>query len=247
MPYVKHLGACVVGLLLSGCYQPAPTTLEPAPEPPESVPEPLQAVEPVQAIAPPRRVAPAPMMPMAPLLPSRCDSAIWASNYDMTFYLAAQHYLSPERRHRFCLLKSQAIAESGLRPEVESHAGAAGIAQFLTATWDETITQAGLPPGSSRLDPDVAIKAQAFYLNRLADVWLAPRSQGCRFRLALASYNSGIGNVIEAQKQSGGRQCWPDISPYQAVVTGDHATETINYVDRIDTLYSELSGDVLED
>ena len=79
------------------------------------------------------------------------------------------------------------------------------------------------------------------------DFWLAPRSQGCRLRLATASYNSGPGRVVEAQKLSGGRRCWPEISPYQAQVTGDHAAHTIYYVDRIDGLYSDLSGDVLED
>ena len=187
------------------------------------------------------------LTPLPPLLPSRCAASPWTSEYDMQFYLASQHYLSPERRHLWCILKAQAIAESSLRPDAESPAGAAGLTQFLKATFDECVRKAGLAPGSSRMDPDAAIRCQAWYIDRLMDAWLAPRTQGCRIRLAAASYNSGLGNVITAQKYSGGAPCWPEISQYQHLVTGHHSEETINYVARIEREHTSLSGRVLED
>ena len=146
---MKVASIALAVLSLSACYQPPPVAVSPEspPEPPESVPEPPRAVDPAQAIAPPRRTAHAPMMPMAPLLPSRCDSATWSAQFDMTFYLAAQQYMSPERRHLYCWLKGQSIAESSLIVDAVSVAGAVGVSQFLSGTFQECIQKAGLAPG----------------------------------------------------------------------------------------------------
>lgn len=176
------------------------------------------------------------------LLPGSCKSTAWTSQYDMDFYLAAQRFLTPERRNLWCVLKAQAIAESDLRPDAVSPAGAVGLTQFLKGTFEECVSNVRLAPGSTRTDPNAAIHCQAWYMNRLMDIWFAPRTQGCRVRLAAASYNAGAGNVIQAQKFSGGASCWGEIRKFMTFVTGHHAEETINYVDRIDRTHTRLSG-----
>ena len=92
-------------------------------------------------------------------------------------------------------LKYLSIVESGLNPTAISHAGAAGLWQFMPATgrifrldrsWfiDE------------RMDPEKATEAACKYLKQLHgmfDDW----------ELALAAYNAGPGNVRKAIRRSG--------------------------------------------
>ena len=52
------------------------------------------------------------------------------------------------------------------------------------------------------------------------------------YELGLAGYNSGLGNVLKAQALCGGTRLWDDVKACLSKVTGRHATETINYVDR---------------
>lgn len=84
------------------------------------------------------------------------------------------------------LLARLLYQESHYRPEIingikRSSAGAIGIAQFMPATAAEM----GIDP----LDPFASIDAAARYLRRLYN------ATGSDWKLALASYNWGIGNV----------------------------------------------------
>lgn len=103
-------------------------------------------------------------------------------------------------------LKYLAVIESGLRPTVESHAGALGLWQFMYRTGkmmglDETSYR------DERRDPIKATDAACRYLKKLYNLY-------DDWGLALAAYNAGPGNVNRAIRRSGGYMNYWKIRPY---------------------------------
>lgn len=100
-------------------------------------------------------------------------------------------------RHNIPLeLKYLAIVESGLRPKAKSRVGATGLWQFMFTTGK----MYGLEVNSyvdERMDPIRATEAACEYLSKLYELF-------DDWDLALASYNSGPGNVSKAIRRSGG-------------------------------------------
>jgi len=103
-------------------------------------------------------------------------------------------------------LKYLAIVESALNPKAKSRVGATGLWQFMYATGKEH----GLDVNSyvdERSDLDKSTKAACEYLTRVYN----------RFKdwdLALASYNSGPGNVSKAIRRSGGNKNYWNIRSF---------------------------------
>ncbi len=128
--------------------------------------------------------------------------------------------------------KSQLYQESRLDPAAVSPVGAAGLAQFMPATWAEVARQLRLPPGASP-HHDVAIEAGAWYMARLRRQWSAPRPAEDRQRLAQASYNAGLGHLLAAQRHCRAPTLYAEIVACLPAITGRHAAETITYVARI--------------
>lgn len=129
--------------------------------------------------------------------------------------------------------KAQLYQESLLNPEAVSPAGAMGLAQFMPATWREITRAMGWGTVDRRL-AQPAIEGGAFYMARLRVAWPSPRPPDERQRLAQASYNAGIGNILKAQRLCGNARLWAAISPCLDRVTGKrNAAETTGYVDRI--------------
>ncbi|RXG17931.1 membrane-bound lytic murein transglycosylase D [Leeuwenhoekiella aestuarii] len=94
-------------------------------------------------------------------------------------------------------LKYLAIVESALRPRAKSRVGATGMWQFMFNTGKLY----GLDVSSyvdERMDPILSTEAAAQYLSKLYEIF-------DDWDLALASYNSGPGNVSKAIRRSGGR------------------------------------------
>ena len=128
------------------------------------------------------------------------------------------------------LLKAQAIAESGLKPDVESPVGARGLSQFMAATWrewaDGTPGVQEAPPSNLVLldprDPEDAIRAQAGYM-----AWLLRLLAG-DVRAALGAYNWGIGRVKRGLQEHG--ENWLEHAP----------DETRQYVPRILRILGDL-------
>lgn len=133
--------------------------------------------------------------------------------------------------------KAQLYQESMLDPGATSPAGAAGLAQFMPATWVDVSHQLGW----SGVSPHVAkyaIEGGAYYMARLARVWVADRPAVERHRLAQASYNAGTGSILAAQRQCQDAPLWDQIKSCLAGVTGvENARQTIDYVDRIAEWY----------
>lgn len=93
-------------------------------------------------------------------------------------------------------IKYLAIVESALKPRARSRVGATGLWQFMYGTGK----MFGLEVSSyvdERMDPIMATKAACKYLANLYKIF-------GDWDLALASYNSGPGNVTKAIRRSGG-------------------------------------------
>lgn len=103
-------------------------------------------------------------------------------------------------------IKYLAIVESALKPRAKSRVGATGLWQFMFGTGK----QFGLEVSSyvdERMDPIMATKAACKYLSNLYKIF-------GDWDLALASYNSGPGNVTKAIRRSGGYKNYWNIRPY---------------------------------
>ena len=95
-------------------------------------------------------------------------------------------------------MKYLAIVESALRPRAKSRVGATGLWQFMFATgkiYDLDVNSYV----DERMDPIMATEAACQYLSKLYELF-------GDWDLALASYNSGPGNVSKAIRRSGGYQ-----------------------------------------
>lgn len=130
------------------------------------------------------------------------------------------------------LLKAQYYQESRLDPTARSPVGAAGIAQFMPSTWREIMKAMGRPEMDRSL-AEPAIEAGAFYMARLRKGWSSPRPWQDRHKLALASYNAGLGNILGAQHACRDPPLYADIMACLPEVTGAHATETLGYAPTI--------------
>jgi membrane-bound lytic murein transglycosylase D len=103
-------------------------------------------------------------------------------------------------------LKYLSVIESGLRPQVKSHAGALGLWQFMYGTGK----MYGLKDNSymdERMDPFKSTDAACRYLKKLHGTYND-------WNLALAAYNAGPGNVNKAIRRSGGKLTYWEIRPF---------------------------------
>ncbi len=135
-------------------------------------------------------------------------------------------------------LIAQSVQESRFNPTAVSPAGAVGLAQFMKPTAEQMAKElkpklALFKNGFDRENPIQSIWAQVYYMNKLYKVWDLGRSDEERLKLAFASYNAGIKNILKAQKKSGDRKFWNEIKLSLHLVTGKNSRETITYVDNI--------------
>ncbi len=97
-------------------------------------------------------------------------------------------------------LKYLSMIESGLNPIVISRAKAGGLWQFMPATGREFgLVQDGYI--DERFDPVKSTEAACKYLKQLYRIF-------GDWEMALASYNTGPGNVKRAMRRSGGNTFW---------------------------------------
>lgn len=167
-------------------------------------------------------------------------ASIFSTKYDDQIQQATRKWWPDYPQWQFW--KSQLFAESRLNPNARSSVGAEGLAQFVEPTWKE-ITRAMSLGAVSRTDAQASIEAGAFYMARLRHSWsAAPRPIDDAHRLAEASYNGGIGNMLKAQHACRNALLWVNISPCLPSVTGaDNAFQTQTYVARI-AQYRALMG-----
>ena len=141
--------------------------------------------------------------------------------------------------------KAQLYQESWLRSDVVSPVGAAGVAQFMPGTWQDVRTRMGLSALASPHVAKYAIPAGAYYMRQLRRQWRSPRPLKDRNQLAQASYNAGLGNLLDAQKACRREDgtlpnLYLDIEACLPQITGHHSEETMTYVRRIDRYWQQM-------
>jgi len=163
------------------------------------------------------------------------------NDFDHHFIKYSKQYFSIafEWKH----FKSQAIAESNLNPNAKSPVGAEGIMQIMPATYREIRNKNSYIKGSVK-DPKWAIPAGIYYDSTIYNKWSPKRTFQDRIDYMMASYNAGMGNIINAQKKcilpENDPQTWNCIYNTLIFITGKHSVETIGYVARIKTIKEAL-------
>lgn len=137
------------------------------------------------------------------------------------------------------LYKAQLWQESELKPDAVSPVGAQGLGQIMPGTFKQFAPGAGYPDADP-FDPDVSIMVGAYIMKYLINEWSWPRPKIDRLCLALASYNAGIGHILNAQLRQGNPSMYRDIIQGLPLVTGPKSRETIRYVKKILYHFTEI-------
>lgn len=155
--------------------------------------------------------------------------------YDIAFRKHTRTYI-PTLDWR--LIKAQCFQESAFNEEAVSTVGAKGLCQFMPRTWEGELERAGLTGHPFNYDLNIQMAAQ--YMGRLIGQWSSPRPEKDRVSLAFASYNAGLGNILDSQRVCDNENLFTEIMICLPCVTGDHSRETTQYVFRIWSFYSAL-------
>lgn len=156
------------------------------------------------------------------------ESDHWTDEYDRYFKKYSKRYFGPLFNWQW--FKAQAIAESALDHEAESHVGARGLMQIMPDTFDDIIRQ---NPHFSQLDvPKWNIAAGIYYDRTLYRKFKKTSAQD-KLYMTFASYNAGYGRILNAHRRTGNQtKKWHDIEPLLPL-------ETRGYVRRIRNLMGE--------
>lgn len=140
-------------------------------------------------------------------------------------------------------IAAQIYQESLCNPRAVSHVGAQGLGQFMPGTWADMSRALGwenVSPFSAKPN----IHATNLYMSRLCKNFDRRGRPAARImELCQASYNTGIGNVLKAQRKCDDARDWPDIQPCLVQVTGpNNSHETTTYVSRIARWFGEMKS-----
>lgn len=160
--------------------------------------------------------------------------------YDPLIFAAVQKWWPRGTDHVWW--KAQLYQESRLDPTAESPAGAQGLAQIMPGTWDRLQKRLKLSRATP-FEAKPAIMAGAYYMADMYGNWTAKRPESDRLKLAQASYNAGLGNILAAQKACGGANLYECIITCLPEITGHHSSETINYVIMIEKHFKRFKNE----
>jgi peptidoglycan lytic transglycosylase F len=133
------------------------------------------------------------------------------------------------------LIKAQMRAESAFDPRAVSHCGACGLMQLMPETAEELGVRDIFNPAEN-------ITGGVRHLKKMFDIFKTEKGEE-RLKFALGAYNDGQGHIIEAQKlaleANRPPDKWSSIAASLPAVTGQHAEETVNYVEKIFRFWAE--------
>ncbi len=159
------------------------------------------------------------------------------NEYDHYFQIYTSIYFDGDVSWQW--FKAMAIAESGLDPTAVSPAGAVGIMQIMPGTSAEVSRELWLPDNA--LDPQSNILMGIHYARKMWDIFKKETGLD-RLCFMFGAYNAGPGNIIKAQRLVSRPDIWQEIVAVLSQVTGEHALETIQYVERILTIRQRMIG-----
>jgi membrane-bound lytic murein transglycosylase F len=152
----------------------------------------------------------------------------WTNKYDRHFKKYSKRYFGPLFDWHW--FKAQAIAESALNNNAESHVGAKGLMQIMPDTFKDISKK---NPHFSKLDSPKWNIAAGIYYNRSIYRKIKNSPAQDKLYLTFASYNAGYGRILNASKRTGKKEKdWKEIKKYLP-------RETQGYVKRI----RKLMGD----
>ena len=163
-------------------------------------------------------------------------TARYSNQFDRYFQSYSDRYLP----WKWNWLKAQCYQESLLVTDAVSEAGAVGICQFVRGTWADC--QDRLNFVGNRTNARLNIRCSAWYMKTLRRNWdRRNRTEYSKRQLSQASYNAGLGNILEAQEICSDKRDWPEIEPCLVNVTGPiNSLETRTYVTRIKRWFCDL-------
>ena len=165
-------------------------------------------------------------------------SELRADSYDADFDRFGRRFLAHIPQANIWLT-AQARQESALNPNAVSHAGARGLMQIMPRTEVEIQNQLGLR--CSAFNARCSIMMGSFYDSRMYRVWdRRERTVNEIIPLMFASYNTGVGNVLKAQRLCFDGRLFEHIEPCLPA-------ETRDYVPRIRNMYLDMNADIFSD
>lgn len=168
-------------------------------------------------------------------------TADWPDRYDEQFRKYSKRYFGPGFDWRW--FKAQGIAESGLRPDAVSPAGARGVMQILPSTFEELRKTNGV--FYSIDDPRWNIAAGIYYDRKLYERWAQRLGPAQHLPFTFASYNAGFKGIQRARDRAGRAG---QVTDRWSAVRRYSPRQTRYYVARIHRLMGrEETGDVVAD
>ena len=159
--------------------------------------------------------------------PSRLTKA--SDSYDNHFRKYTKRYFGPAFNWKW--FKAQGIAESNLKPDIKSQAGAIGVMQILPSTYAEIKKEN--PHFKDIRDPEWNIAAGIYYDRQLYRKWREPLPDQERLLLAFASYNAGYVRIRRAYRRAEAKEGNPESWQH---IKGFVPGETRHYVSKIQSL-----------
>jgi len=154
--------------------------------------------------------------------------------YDGIIEIAVSKHLPA--RFDWRVVKAQIMAESSFRPRAVSPQGAQGLMQIMPGTWNAYKYRGYKDP----FDPEQSIMTGCRYIGYLYGQWSWPRPEIDRVCLALASYNCGLGHMLNAQKQANNSAMYAPVIAKLPDVTGRNSAETSGYVAKIMSYWTHM-------
>ena len=168
-----------------------------------------------------------------------CLPAGFTQKHDQVIKRAWIKHLPPAWGDRHCGFRAGMMAESSGNEKAVSYAGAVGLGQQLVSAADDCRKKGKLI--GNRADARFSAHCAAWLYNRNRRIWISPRPKDEHLVLTRASYVTGAGNLIRAQKvatkEGYAAMFYSQISPFlPRVISKKNAADVDHYVDRIDKL-----------
>ncbi|UCD57266.1 MAG: transglycosylase SLT domain-containing protein, partial [Candidatus Hydrogenedentota bacterium] len=113
------------------------------------------------------------------------------------------------------------------------------LMQIMPSTWEQIRTRNPYIKGS-RKEARWNIAAGIWYDYDIWRRWSPKRTQQDRINFMMASFNAGLGHIMNAQRLAASRgldhHAWESIETTLPEITGRRSRETIRYVNRINEI-----------